>query len=173
MMRSLNEVTALVLKAGLGAGLPVGQAEDLARTASHLVTQNGDLRVILDAISEPNAPIDVAWGGDKLAVKAGNAAMTAPIVKDGFATGVTKARLAQTSHAPLVLAMLAAAGLDARADGPLITRTGNIPAKPGNGPVEIADEVWDALQVFAARTYVKASDASRAAGAGAGLTDND
>ena len=35
------------------------------------------------------------------------------------------------------------------------------------------DETWSSLSKLAARTYVPASEASRARGAGAGLTDND
>ena len=38
-------------------------------------------------------------------------------------------------------------------------------------PISIAD--WHALETLGARTYVPASDQSRAKGAGAGLTDND
>lgn len=41
------------------------------------------------------------------------------------------------------------------------------------GPVEVAAQVWQVLTGCAARTYVPASAASRAAGAGAGLSDND
>lgn len=41
------------------------------------------------------------------------------------------------------------------------------------GPVDIADEIWEALSGFAHRTYVPATEASRLKGAGAGLTDND
>ena len=41
------------------------------------------------------------------------------------------------------------------------------------GPVDIADEIWEALSAFAHRTYVPATEASRLKGAGAGLTDND
>lgn len=37
----------------------------------------------------------------------------------------------------------------------------------------VGDATWQALQKLAARTYVPASDRSRLAGAGAGLTDND
>ena len=86
MMRALNEVGAIVHKAALGAGIPVGQADDLARTAVHMAGHGEDLKPIVDALTEPQEPIDVAWGGDRLVIKAGNVAMTAPIVKDGFAT---------------------------------------------------------------------------------------
>ena len=38
---------------------------------------------------------------------------------------------------------------------------------------EVEDTIWDILEHYAHRTYVPASEASRLAGAGAGLTDND
>lgn len=38
---------------------------------------------------------------------------------------------------------------------------------------DVEDKVWDLLEHYAHRTYVPASEASRIAGAGAGLTDND
>ena len=41
------------------------------------------------------------------------------------------------------------------------------------GGVEVNIETWSELAALAARTYVPESNASRAAGAGAGLTDND
>lgn len=43
----------------------------------------------------------------------------------------------------------------------------------GTEPVHVDDAVWAALQKFAARTYVPASEKSRLMGAGAGLLDND
>jgi hypothetical protein len=43
----------------------------------------------------------------------------------------------------------------------------------GTEPVQVDDAVWAALQKFAARTYVPASEQSRLMGAGAGLLDND
>ena len=47
------------------------------------------------------------------------------------------------------------------------------PAQRGTADVDIDDEIWEALGVFAHRTYVPATDASRLKGAGAGLNDND
>jgi hypothetical protein len=40
-------------------------------------------------------------------------------------------------------------------------------------PVDVEDGLWRDLQALAARTYVPASEHSRLAGAGAGLSDND
>jgi len=39
--------------------------------------------------------------------------------------------------------------------------------------ISISTKTWHSLQALAAKTYVPASEASRLAGAGAGLTDND
>lgn len=41
------------------------------------------------------------------------------------------------------------------------------------GEVTVDDHSWAAVERYAHRTYVKATDASRMAGAGAGLVDND
>ena len=40
-------------------------------------------------------------------------------------------------------------------------------------PIHVDEEIWSALHEFAAKTYVPASDRSRLAGAGAGLSDQD
>jgi len=42
------------------------------------------------------------------------------------------------------------------------------------GPVQpVPEQIVDRLNFYAAKTYVPASESSRIAGAGAGLTDND
>ena len=41
------------------------------------------------------------------------------------------------------------------------------------GPISLDDQIWDKIMRLAAKSYVPASEASRASGAGAGLTDND
>lgn len=173
MMRALNEVGAIVHKAALGAGVPVGQADDLARTAVHMAGHGESLKPIVDALTEPQEAIDVAWGGDRLVIKAGHAAMTAPIVKDGFATGVRKVRLCRAGHLPLVIAMLAEAGVTVQAEGTLIEKTGFAAPEPVMGPVDVPAEIWNTFETLAAKTYVPATETSRAGGAGAGLTDND
>jgi len=47
------------------------------------------------------------------------------------------------------------------------------PPTPEVSGIEVADDLWTRAEAFAHRTYVPASDASRIAGAGAGLSDND
>lgn len=46
-------------------------------------------------------------------------------------------------------------------------------AKIETSSITVSDKTLQGLNVFAAKTYVPASEASRLAGAGAGLTDND
>lgn len=43
----------------------------------------------------------------------------------------------------------------------------------GRAGIEVDDRLWSRLSEYAARTYVPATEQSRIAGAGAGLTDND
>ena len=45
--------------------------------------------------------------------------------------------------------------------------------RPANAARPVADALWARLEMLAARTYVPATEASRASGAGAGLSDND
>ncbi|MEJ6403357.1 DUF3726 domain-containing protein [Yoonia sp. 2307UL14-13] len=167
MKRSLNEIGALVYKAALGVGIPVGQAEDLSRTALYLASQDTSLSPILDALREPSEPIDVAMGGDQLVIKSGTAAMTAPMVQDCFCSGTCTARLAKASHSPLVAAMLAQGGMACRIDGAIVHRTGRVTTAARTGPVDVPDDVWLALSGLAARILVPDSAVSRA---GAGPT---
>ncbi len=173
MMRALAEIGAMTYRAALGAGIPVGQAEDLGRTAIYMAGRDQPLDPVVAALEEAPVAIEVARGGDQFLIRAGTAAMTGPMVKDCFATGGTRVRLADAAHAPLVQAMLAEIGIVSRADGPVIYHEGHL--APGNrvGPVEVPDDIWDRLSAFAAKTLVQDSTQSRETGAGAGLTDND
>lgn len=44
---------------------------------------------------------------------------------------------------------------------------------PQVGGIEIESEIWNCLDEYASRTYVESTEASRLAGAGSGLHDND
>ena len=57
--------------------------------------------------------------------------------------------------------------------GPLAQTTGDGFPPPHIGEVRVDDDEWDALERYACLTYVEATEASRLAGAGAGLSDND
>lgn len=172
-MRALAEIGAMAQKAALGAGIPLGQAEDLGRVAVYLAGSGGDLGVVADALTQAPDPIDVQWGSDQITVVAGPVALIGPIVRDAFAMGVVRAIFGDMGQVPLVVAMLAQAGIAVRLTDKTIVRDGVVtPAEPV-GPVPVPDALWAVFESFAAKTYVPESEASRAGGAGAGLTDND
>ncbi len=173
MMRALNEVGTMVRNAAIGANIPIGQADDLARTATYLAGHGQDLDCIVAALTEPQTPIDVAWGGDRVVIKAGNAAVAAPIVKDSFTTGGVKARLCNADHIPLVTAMLAEVGVQVTVKDTVIRKKGFAATTPIVGPVDIPQDIWRTLTQLAAMTYVPATDASRKDGAGEGPSDDD
>jgi len=142
MIRSLNEIQGLVLKAARGAGAPLGIAEDLSESVPFALASNA-LETIADILSAGNLTPLLA---DIAAIDAGLCGHDAPPLP---ATG-----------ASLYAALAASRGLTA------------LPQAITNAhPVK--DRLWARLQKLAARTYVPASQASRATGAGAGLTDND
>ena len=171
-MRALSEIGAMVHKAALGAGLPLGQAEDLGRVAIYLAGTGGDVDVISAALKDHTAP-QVVWEDQKLRVTAGAPGLVAPIIVDAFAMGITRAELAGATQAGLVRAFLAAAGYDVIIDGKAVSLNAKMPPDTPVGPVAIAESIWTGWAAFAAKTYVPASAASRLAGAGAGLTDTD
>lgn len=146
-MRSANEISALVLKAARGAGMSLGCAEELARAAPLLVTQDA-FDQVLEMLCLP---------------------FDAPTFKDGVISG---------GHP--VQAVIAWRELSAAKQDVVLTCsvsdvvlnaicTEAVPC----GPFDVDAEIWSALIDFAARMLVPDSQASRLAGAGAGLSDND
>lgn len=174
MIRSQNEIAAIVRQAARGAGAPPGQAEDLARTALYLVQTREGLDRVAAALLDPFDPVDVQWDRDCIKVRSGPAMMTAPVVRDAFLGGVDSARLDHPAHAPLIRAALAEAGIMVAGDDTDLARiSATPPAGTVTGPVDVPNTIWSVFATFAARTFVPETDASRITGAGAGLTDND
>ena len=171
-MLSVNEVASTALKAARGAGLPQGQAEDLARVAAYLVGIRGDVAVITAALQEPMRAVQATWDGNHLTIS-GSAAMIAPVICDAFRMGSARVTFADLRHSPYIAAALAADGVPLWYEGRSIRRGDSevLPVKPG--PVAVPQADWDIWLALAAKTYVPDSAASRLAGAGAGLTDND
>lgn len=173
MNLALNEVGGMAVKAARGAGIPLGQAEDLGRIAIYLAGTSGDVRAITQALQEPlNAP-DVQWGSGQITIHAGAAVLIAPIVRDAFVMGCDHATLADAAHAPFVAATMAEAGIALKWNGRTLARSDTTVVPAACKPVTIARADWDIWASLAAQTYVPESDASRLAGAGAGLNDND
>ena len=137
MIRSSNEIAGLVLKAGRGAGLPLGVAEEVSAATAYMDEPAlNDLAVILEDPGQHDVLSDVCSALD-----------------------------AQTCGQDIVLPSCGGVGAEMQA---------SVAAKTGaNGPREVADDLWRRLEVFAQATFVPSSEASREAGAGAGLDDND
>ncbi len=172
-MLSLNEVGGAVLKAARGAGFPLGCAEDLAAVAAYFIGIGGKAGVISDVLMETPTRAKVTWEDDTLVVHEGAAAIIAPIVCDAFKMGYNKAVLADPAHRTFVGAALAANDVSLMWDGLTILRSDTNVITPTTKAVNIPQTDWAIWQGLAAKTYVPASEASRLAGAGAGLTDND
>ena len=166
MIVSLNEIESTCYRAGLGAGLPHGLAEDAAATASRLALAGKDaaglmLRGLRQAEGFSFAtPAFVRQGDAWVAARPGLPALVA---------GPMAADLEAAAH-PVHLdgAVVGDEALLAEARGQA--------AAPVSGEAagfEVSGDDWRELQALAARTYVKSSARSRLMGAGAGLRDSD
>lgn len=179
MMRSLNEISGMALKAARGAGVPLGHCEDIAVAVAYLAaTDPVRLTCLLDALQGPHAPARADWADNALQIDAACAAMAGPVAVDALRAGCEKVVLCDLDAPRLVLALFAAQRLcvDHVFNGDdLILRMGAGPlvAIPAAQAVTVPSTLWTALSDLAAQTYVPATAASRLAGAGAGLTDND
>ncbi len=172
-MKALNEVASMVQKAALGAGIPLGQAEDLGRVATYLAGTGGDVAMIADVLDAPHIQPDISWGADEIRIAEGSVALTGPIVRDAFVMGIDRAVLADAKMARLVAAFLAVAGISAVVDQETIARADKEPGPEPIGPADVPQDIWNCWSTLAALTCVPESGMSRSAGAGAGLTDND
>lgn len=172
-MWALNEVEGLVKKAARGAGFPSGQAKDLGRVAIYLAGTGASVAPITAALKEHSSAVDVRWSDGRVEVQYGPAILIGPIIRDAFAMSCTTAILADVAHAPLVAAFLAQSGVAQKWDGLTVRVSDTTVLDPACGPVDIPDEDWQVWLDLAAKTYVPETEASRIAGAGAGLTDND
>ena len=146
-MRSANEISGMVLKAARGAGMPLGCAEDLARAAPALAAL-GALGIVPDLLGLecdlPRLEGGVVLGGH-------------PILAITAWCDLRNAGVEATLEASFSQELLTAMQAEDAAVGPF----------------EVDNSLWAQLQSYAERTFVPESEASRLAGAGAGLTDND
>lgn len=175
MKLSANEIKALAIKAARGAGLPLGHAEDMGNAAVWLAYR-GALDALCTAL-EGTHLVQLPVRGE---IKAARLAMAGPTVMDLVQAGGGPLRLSQVD-APAVMHALAGvshSGVKVAQDGFDLTvhcdlATDSSEDVDFSGAVDVPDPLLDRLNSFAAQTYVPASEASRAAGAGAGLSDND
>lgn len=159
MTRSLNELTGMIQKAARGADIPLGHADELANAGARLIASGGDAGEVSRALQDPTG-----------------IAMKGPAIIDAVLAAGKEVILHDADTPALMLAMVAARGADvvARIDGiDVIVSPGQADGASVTGPVTVPEEDWNIWSELAAKTYVPATEASRNAGAGAGLTDND
>lgn len=174
MKRSLNEISGMVAKAARGAGVPLGHCDDIGAAAAHLAaTDPLRLDCVIGALSGPHVPVDM----DGARFRNARAAMAGPIAIDAILAGAEEVTLENIDAPRLVLAMCAARGVAVaqRSEGTdlILNAKNEAVTPPAASSVTVSDLSWDQLSTLAAKTYVPATEASRLAGAGAGLTDND
>ena len=178
MKRSLNEISGMVLKAARGANVPLGHCEDLAVAAGYIAaTDPVMLDGLPDVMQHAMTPPEVTIEGASLIVGEGSSVMTAPFVLDGLRGGMERIVVISVQQPHVIFALCAAhqVGVSHQFDGDdlILSPKSETPAVPPCEPATVAQSTWDALNALAAKTYGPATEASRLAGAGAGLTDND
>ncbi|MEM7631432.1 MAG: hypothetical protein AAF227_05350 [Pseudomonadota bacterium] len=177
---SRAELTALLLKAGRGAGIPLAHAEDLARA----VGRHGHGAAFAEALAALNIPwTDIKWetGRGWLRIRNAHSIQALPHMVEALRGGGYRSVIIEgLDHPALVPCYLAGEKIDghppkAPEEGPLSWRfTKGGPSKiitrssvRMDDQSGIAPHVIAGLEALAARTYVPASDTSRG-GAGQG-----
>lgn len=174
MRVSRNELIAMVAKAARGAGLPLAHAEDIAAASVDIYALTRDVGSIEQALRCPHRA-SILQEPDQT-----SAAFHGPTALDILVADPKPVTLSALD-APIVLMGLLnwanrlGAGVQLTCDGDTVTlskgKAARLPATPSQ--IIVDPEHWNALNILAAKTYVPESEASRIAGAGAGLTDND
>ena len=162
MIRSRNEIAGLVYKAARGAGWPLGLAEDVAAAMDFCADPGPALRAIAGHLAQ--------GPGEVLETIATLDALQAGLIGQAdLPNGPILLALAQMRSHNAATVTLDHAHKMLRLHSPPAVE----PAQPASGAVEVDDDLWSVLAGFAAKTFVPATEASRIAGAGAGLSDND
>ncbi len=178
MKRSMNEINGLVLKAARGAGVPLGHCEDIASAAAYLAaTDPTALECLPDVLCAAQAGPVAEATGTQLRIKQGAMSLIAPVCVDALKSGYDTVIIENCEAHAIIFALCAVQdiGVDHAFEGMqlTLTRSDTPVAAPAVQAVTVSQALWDALGDLAAKTYVPATEASRLAGAGAGLTDND
>ena len=165
-----NELQMMVLKACRGVGIPVAQAQDVARAVA---TSPESLEALLLHLAQPlqEAYFDFSEGLkiSKICLLR-DFSICVDAIQSETVPVVIKSHLSDT----LLVAMAALRGINVAATGAdLVLSKGSAetPSFSKRSDVDLDD--WTVLSNYAALTYVPETEASRLGGAGAGLTDND
>lgn len=179
---SVAEMQALLLKAGIGAGLPLGHAQDLSGLAAMLMSDPQLLAMAAAALDGKHHRQAIEGTDEHAVVERTQVLMAAPLVIDRLVCGAKRIVLHDMDWPLLMWPYLAQAervydlrvALVKGGTGTVIVQASAQSGLDAFGEVQpVPFAVVERLSVKAAKTYVPESAASRSAGAGAGLTDND
>jgi hypothetical protein len=179
---SAAETQALLLKAGIGAGLPLGHAQDLSALAKLLMSDPQLIAMAAAALEGDHSPHAIEGTDDHVVVERARVMMAGPVIVDHLVGGASRVVVHSPDWPLLLWPMLAQArdvyglcvDIVSGAKGVVtITVADSDGLDPLGPPQPVPHLVTARLEGFAAQTYVPASEASRLAGAGAGLLDND
>ena len=179
---SRAELQALLLKAGIGAGLPLGHAEDFSGLADLLASDPQLFAMAIAALDGPHHPAHVEGTEEHVVITQARVLMAGPVVIDALRAGAARVVLHRIDWPLLLWPMLYRAqqvyevrfGLVSGAKGSVTVEMAKRQALDAFGEAQpVPVQIMEMLKQLAARTYVPASAASRSAGAGAGLSDND
>ena len=187
MIVSRNEVHGTLRKAALGAKLPAGTADDLAHAASWMEAQGLPALAMAVSYIETGAAarLNLATVFDRILAGESTVSVVANELLIGFAAdaarhyderfliewGLLRIAVAADGFEIVGGAEAARPGPDAAAAQ--VSRGPAPCVSPQADVIEVPDAVWTAANRLAAEFYVPASEASRLAGAGAGVNDND
>ena len=165
-----NELKMMVLKACRGIGIPVAQAQDVARAVA---ASPESLEALLLHLAQPLHEVyfDFSKGLkiEKICLLR-DFSTCVDAVQSETVPVVIKSQVSD----PLLVAMAALHAINVAASGADLVLTkgsAETPSFSKRSNVDLND--WTALGKYAALTYVPETEASRLGGAGAGLTDND
>jgi hypothetical protein len=179
--RSVAEVQALLLKAGLGAKLPLGHSQDFAGLSGLLMSDPKLFAIAAAALEGPHLPVRSEGTPEHVVIDAARIAMAAPAMIDAFVCGATRVVLRDLDWPQLLWPVLVQAervyGIGFEINRPdaqtvMVTRASQ-GLKPLGAPQPVPLEPLVRLGTLAANTFVPSTAASRQSGAGAGLQDND
>lgn len=180
MNLSLNEFQALIKKAARGAGFDWGSASEIARAVRRADSLNvDDLVACLQwhaEASEPLGPANLSgvWMPAGECMSPLNAGLCLAECADALPEQIKGVRYPQLLAGFVSLLNLSRSqpvGLIVHHDTVSFVSVSNHASHPGRP--QLTDQQHSALDALAARTYAPATEQSRQAGAGAGLSDND
>lgn len=176
------EVQALLLKAGVGDGLPLGHAQDLSVLAPLLMSDPQLIAMAAAALDGAQNQPGIEGTGSHAVVEHCEVLMAGPMVIDAFVAGAKRVVMHDLDWPLLLWPYLAHAGqvydlkfaISGGQKGTvMVSMADHDGLDPLGPPQSVPLLVLERLNRLAANADVPASEAPHAAGARSGLGDND